>query len=57
MLTVGLVSYYREIIAVEDPPPHPTDELEPDPGEFIERDLTDNGLAEGERGPSQPTGT
>jgi hypothetical protein len=42
---------------VEDPPPYPTDELEPDPGEFIEHDLTDNGLAEGERSSSHPNDT
>jgi hypothetical protein len=41
---------------MEDPP-GPADELEPDPSEFIEHDLADNGLAEGERSSSHPTDT
>jgi len=31
---------------MEVPPPQPIDETEPDPSEFIERDLTDSDLAE-----------
>jgi hypothetical protein len=41
---------------MEDLPPQSTEELEPDPAEFIEQDLTDNGLAEANPRSSDPTG-
>ena len=31
---------------MEVPPPPPADEIEPDPSDFIERDLTESDLAE-----------